>query len=346
MPPQSHFFHPYSFCLFLVCVHPPVCALVLPHKICLLDQLLPNPPTSFFSSHACGFNFSNFLLPLFFLLVCWHAVCFFSSPSLIHLLLYMFKVIVLGKHGVYSLIFSMGRLVRCPVFFNSKQFSSLPRGSIESWMPIVRSASEKLVQRFLVLLWRILQHGVVSPLLWTWTWGTQQRSGHNWHYGYWMYSVVECGYIVTCTKVGKNVCESSNHGSVVLGWHGVHKDDIQVIDVCHKHILHVVEQLHQEVCKFASAAKQNTSWAEQSSSVGCRWSTLLQTFWIAGWLVHVDWTPWQCPHIWPLLVAVQGGRWVEMRHVLSSRIDLNSELQARVWSRDGAGGEHSAWWMK
>ncbi len=34
------------------------------------------------------------------------------------------------------LIVSLGRWVSCPVFSNSKQFFSLPRGSIENWMQI------------------------------------------------------------------------------------------------------------------------------------------------------------------------------------------------------------------
>ncbi len=42
----------------------------------------------------------------------------------------------IGKHGSCSLIVWPGRWVSCPVFSTSKQFFSLPRGSIENWMPI------------------------------------------------------------------------------------------------------------------------------------------------------------------------------------------------------------------
>ncbi len=62
---------------------------------------------------------------------------------------------------------------------------------------IKESVSKKLVQRVLVLLWlwRKVQFGAVSPLLWTWTWRTQRRSGHGWHLGHWMSSV---GMWVVC----------------------------------------------------------------------------------------------------------------------------------------------------
>jgi hypothetical protein len=56
----------------------------------------------------------------------------------------------------------------------------------------------------------------------------------------------ECGCIAIHTKVGENISESSNHGSVILGWHGMHKDGSEVVNVCHRHICYVAEQLHWE----------------------------------------------------------------------------------------------------
>ncbi len=62
----------------------------------------------------------------------------------------------IGKHGIWScsLIVWLGRWVSCPVFSTSNQFFSLLSNKIENWMPVSirESASEKLVQRVLVLL--------------------------------------------------------------------------------------------------------------------------------------------------------------------------------------------------
>jgi hypothetical protein len=57
---------------------------------------------------------------------------------------------------------------------------------------------------------------------------------------------VEHGPIPMGVEVGKNVRECCNHGTIGFGGHGVDNDRIQVIDVCHKHILHVVEGLYRE----------------------------------------------------------------------------------------------------
>ncbi len=55
---------------------------------------------------------------------------------------------------------------------------------------------------------------------------------------------VEHGRIHMGVEVGKNVCERCNCGTIGFGRHGVDKDGIQVVDVCHKHILHVAEGLY------------------------------------------------------------------------------------------------------
>ncbi len=82
------------FFLFISCYWPPpVCALLLPQKICLLDQVLPYPPTSFNLSCACGWLFYK----IFYIVCClcytsWFIGMYFvfSSPRLIHLLLYTY----------------------------------------------------------------------------------------------------------------------------------------------------------------------------------------------------------------------------------------------------------------
>ncbi len=112
-------------------------------KICLLNRLLPNPPISFISSHACGWLLYQF----------WSSLCYlfslswfigvkldFTSLRLIHLLLIYVqkykKVIIIGKHVIYTLIVWPGRWVSCPVFSNYEQFFSLLNGSSENWMPV------------------------------------------------------------------------------------------------------------------------------------------------------------------------------------------------------------------
>ncbi len=47
-------------------------------------------------------------------------------------------------------------------------------------------------------------------------------------------------------EVGKNVCECCNHGTIIFGRHGMDKNCIWVVNVHHKHILHVAEGLHGE----------------------------------------------------------------------------------------------------
>ncbi len=79
-----------------------------------------------------------------------------SSKRLIHLLLiYPHKVIVIGKHGICSLIVWLGRLVSCPVFSNSKQFFSSLSGralQIGCKSNVKESASKKMVQRVMAML--------------------------------------------------------------------------------------------------------------------------------------------------------------------------------------------------
>ncbi len=52
---------------------------------------------------------------------------------------------------------------------------------------------------------------------------------------------LERGCVLAGVEDGKNVCECCNHSTIVFGRHGTDKDGIQVVNVCHKHILHVAE---------------------------------------------------------------------------------------------------------
>ena len=70
-------------------------------------------------------------------------------------MIYLHKVIVIGKHGICSLIVWLGRLVSCPVFSNSKQFFS--------------SLSSRSVA------WNLFQRGWVRALWLDDFWGARQK---------------------------------------------------------------------------------------------------------------------------------------------------------------------------
>ncbi len=50
--------------------------------------------------------------------------------------------------------------------------------------------------------------------------------------------------------------------------------------------------------------------------------------------------------MWPLLVAVEGGRWCMMRCGVRSENVLSLVLHAKSRMREGVAGEQSAWWRK
>jgi len=52
---------------------------------------------------------------------------------------------------------------------------------------------------------------------------------------------IEHRRISTYVEGREDVCKSGNHRSIVLGGHGADKDSIEVINVGHKYVLHVVE---------------------------------------------------------------------------------------------------------
>ncbi len=57
---------------------------------------------------------------------------------------------------------------------------------------------------------------------------------------------IEHGCIPMGVEDGKNVCECYNHGTIIFGRHDADKDGIQVVNVCHEHILHVAEGSYRE----------------------------------------------------------------------------------------------------
>ncbi len=62
---------------------------------------------------------------------------------------------------------------------------------------------------------------------------------------------------------------------------------------------------------------------------------------IAGCFFQAVWTPWRCRCMWPLSVAVDGGRGCMIRWGARPGIVVSSELCARAWRSVGVGGEHS-----
>ena len=49
---------------------------------------------------------------------------------------------------------------------------------------------------------------------------------------------VQCGVIVAGGESGKDVGEGVDHGAISLGGHGAHEDGVEVVNVCHKNVLH------------------------------------------------------------------------------------------------------------
>ncbi len=163
------------FFLFISCLWPPpVCALLLLQNICLLDQLLPYPLTSFNSSCACDW----LLYKIFFVIFCLFStprfigivVCFqqpkTNSPPTLHIQL------SLGSMGFACWLFGRSGGLVVQSFLILSNFSACPRAALkfEYQSSVKESESEKkLVQIILVLLWREVQYGAVSPLMWTWT---------------------------------------------------------------------------------------------------------------------------------------------------------------------------------
>jgi hypothetical protein len=50
--------------------------------------------------------------------------------------------------------------------------------------------------------------------------------------------------------------------------------------------------------------------------------------------------------MWPLLEAVDRGRWCMIRWGVRPEIVMSFKLWARAWRSVGVGGEHNAWWIK
>ncbi len=119
MSPHFHFLCPYSLCLFLVCDP----FLFVP-KICLLDWMLPNPPTSFISSCSCGWLPYHFFVASFLSLGLFVYYAFSST-----LLLYSIRTRLLSLGSMRFAPWLSGRASGLAAF-NSTQFFSLLNDSL------------------------------------------------------------------------------------------------------------------------------------------------------------------------------------------------------------------------
>ena len=96
--------------------------------------------------------------------------------------------------------------------------------------------------------------------------------------------------------------------------------------------------------RSARAGKQKMLWAAHISLVGCRLSTWRRTSRMAGWRERVDPVPCRWRRMWPLLVAVESGRWLQTRRNEKLGIVANSLLRSSAHSNVAAGGNQRAWW--
>jgi hypothetical protein len=97
--------------------------------------------------------------------------------------------------------------------------------------------------------------------------------------------------------------------------------------------------------RLARAVQQNMSWAAQISSSGWRLSMLHLAWMMAGCIVWVDRMPWGLRLMWPLLVAVEYGKWVLISCALRPGMVAGSLLSLRACISVVARREYRAWCM-
>jgi hypothetical protein len=67
---------------------------------------------------------------------------------------------------------------------------------------------------------------------------------------------------------------------------------------------------------------------------------------LAGCYVCIVWTPWQCCCMWPLSVAVEGGRCWRIRWGVRPGLVVSLELHGSAQRSVGVGGKHNTWCIK
>jgi hypothetical protein len=97
------------------------------------------------------------------------------------------------------------------------------------------------------------------------------------------------------------------------------------------------------VVESVRVAKQNISWAAQALWVGNIQSTLTRAKITSACLLRIDSVLERWQRMWPLLVAVDQGRWAQMNAGISPGMVCSLVLLSRARRRVAAGGEHSSW---
>jgi hypothetical protein len=98
------------------------------------------------------------------------------------------------------------------------------------------------------------------------------------------------------------------------------------------------------VLASARAAKLNISWAAQALWVGNIQSTSAQERITSACLLHVDEVLEQWGCIWPLLVAVDLGRWEQIYVGMRPGMVCILVFLSRAISSVAASGEQRSWW--
>ncbi len=93
------------------------------------------------------------------------------------------------------------------------------------------------------------------------------------------------------------------------------------------------------VVASARAENQNISWTAQASWAGNIQSTLAQARIMSACLLHVDALLECWRRMWPLLVAVDLGRWKQINNDVRPGMVCSSILLSRASSSMAAGGE-------
>ncbi len=97
------------------------------------------------------------------------------------------------------------------------------------------------------------------------------------------------------------------------------------------------------VMESTRAAKKNISWAAQASWVGNIQSTSAWARITSACLLRVDAVLERWQRMWPLLVAVNWGRWEQINAGVSPGMVCSLVFLSRASRRVAASGEHSSW---
>ena len=166
---------------------------------------------------------------------------------------------------------------------------------------------------------------------------------------------VEGGVIIARGKSRKDLGEGVNHGTIILGGHGAHKDGIDIIYIRNKNILHQLEGADVE-----GTRQIGVHGARGEVGKGREAENIVGGAHFFGGVQVVDLElrikngrldgarglgALPLAAMWSLLVAVESGRWLRLMCNEKPGIVANSLLRSSVRSNVVAGGEQRAWWI-